>query len=563
MLFKRKLRCLLVFVITLVLMGGGAGQTGVGGTKHIPGRESIEGLIVEYPAGAPLAGCKVTINSQSITSISTAKHIYSADQGKFKFAGLVPGDYLVSVETPGGYIPSRFSPNNQIVHVKSGEAQPVLRFVFARASKISGMVVSMQGQPIPGVAVDIFTERYDPITAVTTIATVSTAQTNADGSYQVEGIPPGRYRIGVRHSVMPDNRDDQQMTHPLWLSLTTFWPSAIEYDEAGSVVVAPGQDRSDLKITVRSVQTNSVSGTWVRNNGDKRRQPSEARLVPLTTRDVDLAALSQPASIGEDGAFRIENVAPGRYRLELFSSLGQVASREVIVGTGFDNDNYAFYEGPGEILHGEISAGKAIPDLSAAGLQLMLIAGGGSKATTIPLKTDKEGRFQANVCSCLYRVLLQQNSGLFIAGMTLEGIDVTDATLDLRQSHGDHLVISLSAEASTLAITPEQESHTADGQPFVVLFRLGEAPAHPVFWGVAPVRNGGVTLSGVRPGRYGAFIAQMRDLSILTDPSIISALENKMKIFETQAGMARSLTVPVLAAGDLVESARQTGTELF
>ena len=97
----------------------------------------------------------------------------------------------------------------------------------------------------------------------------------------------------------------------------------------------------------------------------------------------------------------------------------------------------------------------------------------------------------------------------------------------------------------------------------MVVFRPSERGTAPLFVEARLVQQGGATLFGLSPGRYAAVAIALLDPSILTDPAVATALQNKTISFEVQAGSVASLDVPVAAANDVLESALRMGSGVF
>jgi hypothetical protein len=391
-----------------------------------------------------MAGCKAVLHSQAFLAEPITRNTKADDEGHFSFTGLPSGPYIISVDAPPGFVSSRFKPSAQIVQLKSGEISPKLEFRFARESGIAGSVLTEAEHPVAGANVTVLAERYDAVTGVTGIVAKGNTTTAADGSYRVTGLAPGRYRVYVE----PAGATEGSL-------VDTYWPSALEYDQGQIVAAMPSQQVSNLTIKVRAGETSIVRGRWVRSAESIGQEAVHARLVPLSAGEVDLFALSRTAPVAPDGAFQMDGVPAGRYRLEVESNQGLLASRDLILPDSAAGEGYLLHDAPKAALRGKVIAEH---DVAGIDLSLRMIGAGGSEATTIRVPIDKGGDFQLeSVCSCLYRVVLTSPGKLFISGLSVAGRDVSGTTVDLRQSAGNPLLITVSEGGGTALIRLKQQ----------------------------------------------------------------------------------------------------------
>ena len=118
--------------------------------------------------------------------------------GGYEFRGLDPGRYIVEVEAPAGYA-SEFTTRN--VDLPNGRACQEERFSLAPAGRVTGVVLRADGRPAANVEVELTTPdaRAHPDYGLATMDT----HTRNDGAFEIRGVPPGTYIVGVNLSDLP------------------------------------------------------------------------------------------------------------------------------------------------------------------------------------------------------------------------------------------------------------------------------------------------------------------------------------------------------------------------
>jgi protocatechuate 3,4-dioxygenase beta subunit len=132
----------------------------------------------------------------------------SNDIGEFRIYGLVPGDYVIAAmfrnfnfnagdtTDRSGYAPTYYpaTPNvveAQPLHVGAGQTLNDIAIMLSptRVAQVSGVVFDAQGQPVKQGNVQV------QQTSVTSMIAGFGAQIRPDGTFVVNGLPPGDYRF--------------------------------------------------------------------------------------------------------------------------------------------------------------------------------------------------------------------------------------------------------------------------------------------------------------------------------------------------------------------------------
>lgn len=137
----------------------------------------IAGRVYDADTGKGIAGVRVTASPNGIEYAANESQTTSAE-GKFHFAGLIPGAYQVAHEKPEGY-PERYENSRRTVTARIGMETGGIDFALARGLQISGRVVDQSGAEVAGVMVSANAQNaYDYM------------ESKEDGSFTLAGFPP-------------------------------------------------------------------------------------------------------------------------------------------------------------------------------------------------------------------------------------------------------------------------------------------------------------------------------------------------------------------------------------
>jgi protocatechuate 3,4-dioxygenase beta subunit len=232
----------------------------------------LEGVVVRA-GGEPVAEAEVRVFGR-IPRFAEAGRTRSSVQGRFRVPVLNADNYDVLAVAPG------LAPAFEIVTLGPGAAgMPGIRLVMQPGRSARGRVADEKGRPVASARVELKrspASLIDPSTAPPDDS-LHEAQTDADGRFEIAGLPAGWYDLAVsRPGFLPASEP------------------ALEVADAGSVL--------DLgTVTLRPG----------RNLSGRVTDPDGKPLAGAEVRPVLATPGLEGAVTGEDGRFLLEGIAPG------------------------------------------------------------------------------------------------------------------------------------------------------------------------------------------------------------------------------------------------------------
>jgi protocatechuate 3,4-dioxygenase beta subunit len=274
------------------------------------GAGSISGRVVERDTDTPLS--RVTVRLQRRDDTNHVQAV-SDPEGRYRFTDVQPGDYAIwatpdahrsthlaqvlGESGPRGNLNLRQRP---VISIAKGQQLSGIDIALTRALAIEGRVLDPADAPM------VETEVVAMPTDGTTHA--ASAHTDDQGVYRLFGLLPGSYHVCAHaNGIYVDAAGEGRRLAP------TCHPATTMGRQARDVTVSE-RDVTGIDVHVQTVTTFAIEGTVVDAAGG-------------TAAAVDVGAVSfddQPASahtVSHDGAFRLDNLPPGRYRLK--ASIGR------------------------------------------------------------------------------------------------------------------------------------------------------------------------------------------------------------------------------------------------
>jgi hypothetical protein len=259
--------------------------------------------------------------------------------------GLPPAPGPTVAYSPVYYPGTPDAANAAVIKIGVGEERSGLDFVLTAMStaKISGLVLGTDGGPATGASVTISPVQPDATDVFGSITSRIPGRPSPDGTFTLNGVTPGHYRITAR-AVPPaaNSRPDARGADPLRIAqLAAFGgtPDAAATLWGQEEVTVDGHDIDGVSIRLQPGLT--VSGKVVFETSTAP-DLTQVRISVGTNAkgsalgDVMTALLGGSSSgIDSDGTFSIKGLTPDRYRLN--ASTGGLRALAAMVQPGADS----------------------------------------------------------------------------------------------------------------------------------------------------------------------------------------------------------------------------------
>jgi hypothetical protein len=518
------------------------------------GTATVAGIVVSADAQArPLRRARVTING---TAMGPGRTAITADDGTFAFTGLPAGSYGLAA-AKDGYVPISAGPlppgqRPARIAVASGETQKVtLR--LPRGGVITGVILDVDGQPAAGMPVTALARRYLGNQGERRYVPVNAGPVSSSddrGMYRIYGLPAGEFLVAVQprnlqvglgatevRTMSRGTVSDRSVT-----LAQVFHPGATDLARATPVAVRAGEERSGIDVQLQYVPIATISGSVTARPGWDH--------VAVTMTRADEVAGFEPirsAHTAADGRFTLNGVPPGRYRVFASSrapslppgspmtmapgALG-IASLEIAV-EGEDITNLALALEPGLVISGRVVFEGERPGPALPSLRVSVPAGTTMANAGFPSVNVEGSTFRVDgLVPGLYRTFgtpqgVRAPIGpWWLKSLVVNGRDVLDAPLDLRQSVDD-AVATFADTAGELSGTVRDAQGNAATHPVIVVFSTDRTT-----WffnsrrvaGVRPDAQGRYAIRNLPPGEYRIVAAADLEQGEWFDPTVLERL---------------------------------------
>jgi len=283
-------------------------QTTVGASSP----QMVAGQVLDEETRGPLAGAEVRLTRMPQPPIDLQQplsvRIHADSEGRFEFVGIAPGRYFLNAQLTGYARPTR-NPSFPLV-VTAGDRVPDVELRLVQSAGLSGRVLTSEGRPADGVAIYVRRKEPGPPGARTRLSPVSNTYADHEGAFRVDDLAPGDYYLQAVVPVVPAPGPALTLagsaTH-----VPTYFPGTTDTDAALPVTAVKGAATDIGVLRMLSAAAFQVTGTVVDPEG-RPVAGAMVRLVPAGARPMSsrTRTLTTP-----DGAFAIEDVVNGRYRI--------------------------------------------------------------------------------------------------------------------------------------------------------------------------------------------------------------------------------------------------------
>jgi hypothetical protein len=459
---------------------------------------ALRGRVVSATGGV-VAGARVRLTQQATRGGATT---LSDRDGRFSFAGLVPGPFLLTASKTGfsDEEPSFGRP----VTVTATGADTEL--TLTPWGSVSGRVLDELGEPVQGVSMQLLRLRFQD-GARRLVSAGYTRTTDDRGVFRIFGVSPGQYILSASAGDVS--------TSELPGYVRTYYPGVAEPSASAFLTVAAGQAHTGADVSLVRQRTVRVSGI-VRDAQGRPGLVGSLNLIPSQA----VSALAAPvgARTSDGGAFEFPNVPAGQYVIQAYrgarnrSTEGEFATLRVSVGER-DVEGIILQATAGSVLTGRVSFNASSPDAvpPRSGIDIQAVP---SEADLAPLN----GRATADIRPDWSFVLsgisgprrlevTRTPPGWAVDQIRVRGIDVTDRPLTFgtaAQSTDDVEVVLTDRVTQILGRVRDRDGRAPAGATAIVFAPTRDRwYAESRYMRAAPVgEDGRFRVEGLPSGHY-------------------------------------------------------------
>lgn len=466
----------------------------------------ISGRVTNTDTGQPVEGALVTYNCRDYRNKQVPlEYVRTAADGTWSQSDLPPDAYQVGTQK-GGYSRAGSGANAEVV-VRQGEDVADIQLTLEPEAEVRGVVLGADGKtPLAGATVE-YQGQARKVTA------------DAEGRFSLTVSPRGAQTLTVeapgytRHShVVAIPADKKVPEQQIVLSARGATLSGIVTNrESGK----PMKDQTVMAVSARGGE-HSLPGMWLDGDSFYQQRPE----------DFENYGEFKPTyrtTTGEDGRYRLENVAPGTYRVCLFPDYGKnVRTDRLTVSEGKDVEGIDLEATirPKGFVTGRVFMPDGQPLASARGR--LAVQSPGTNSGSI-FSTDGTGRYYARMGKAgAHRVLIALDGYKLVDWqMELDPEAEVAGDVDFRlvaERHdaslsGRVLMPDGTTPAAGVLVTPLVTSGYYPG--VTASAGVGEGVRYSFFGelGVRTGEDGSYRIEGLRPGKYGVHATPHKELS--------------------------------------------------
>ena len=270
---------------------------------------TVQGVVTNSVTHAGIGGVAVTLWTQQAARYNAT----TDDSGAWQITGVKPGRYYSRYDKSGFVEPPHEGPLGEApVPVGAGGNPIQLDAALDPLATLRGRVLDPEGNPAAGVEVGI--------------NSFISVKTDQDGEFVLKEVRPGSYTLVAKPAPDEDKKDARTKIVP------TYYPSAVDRAQAGTVVVRGGDDLPGFEIRLRTSPVYRIRGVVLDENG-KPLAKATVKLLSQSTEHVLSGQMTFAGSVryyfgsrgleaeeasvvsAADGSFEFPAVTPGEWRL--------------------------------------------------------------------------------------------------------------------------------------------------------------------------------------------------------------------------------------------------------
>jgi hypothetical protein len=279
---------------------------------------SISGLVLAAGSGTPLPEVAVSINTGGRNEVSTK----TDSQGHYELRGLPAGDWRVVAAMPYEGRPRGLTVFRQIT-LSGGQALTQIDFHLKVFGRFSGRILDENKEAMPGISVILVAREYS--LGALRYVYAEASSTNDLGEYTMGRVEAGRgfllmaQKRRQRLPAIADTPADPAFRRRV--PVTTWYPGSTAMQGAQPITLRPGEEREGVNIQMGRAPAFCVDGGLAANGkpGPLWFEISDASPTSGASGNGAMFMGSPNGTAGDDGRFRICDLAPGSYTLTAYT----------------------------------------------------------------------------------------------------------------------------------------------------------------------------------------------------------------------------------------------------
>lgn len=320
-----------------------------------PPRTTVRGRVYYADTGKAVKRASLMLISEDANGgPGNSPSALSDSDGNFLMKGVQAGTYYAIINAPGIYSPLAFydfsvagSRGSEKEAFKKafdgfeqinvdGVTETFVQVPARRGGAIGGRVIYDDGDAAIGVKVEVLrkVEEDKFMSSIPNLSTIllmrsggGVFQTDDRGVYRFAGLPPGDYIVKISENVSHTENVEKRYYDPFEGSiggksfLTIFYPDVSDSKSAQLITLAPGQEISEINLTLPSRELFKVEGKTIAR---KDKSPVKARISINKNNQNDTFSIfdefggrQQQAVTDEKGEWKFKELPKGKYTLTI------------------------------------------------------------------------------------------------------------------------------------------------------------------------------------------------------------------------------------------------------
>jgi protocatechuate 3,4-dioxygenase beta subunit len=479
----------------------------------------------------------------------------SADiDGRYEFTELAAGRYSITASKPM-YAACQYGQRSardaaRPVVIADGEVLEKIDVALPKGGVIAGRIFDDLGEPADYIRIAAMRLQYSDGRRQLVPLAVSYVRTNDLGEYRIYGLPPGRYYVGIAPPVadsVPRPRAGRSFG-------ASYFPGASNIAEARPIDLDAGQERLDADFALVVSRPLKATGVVVDRLGRAVPGGSVYAMQPMGRGGFFIAARGE---VQPNGAFAIENLAPGSYTLSIerrnaAADTDDAASEPLVVG-GADVEGIVLTMAPTTRVTGRVrteARTDALPSMKDVSIYAEQRPGSTVAENRSTWVAD-EGTFALSHIGMgpVRLTLTGLPTGWALKSVWYGGKDVTDALNVREDTSGVELIVTTRVSVITGIVT-DTENRALDEYTVVVCADDQSRWDNPRFLATArPDQNGRFSVRGLPPGTYIAVAVHEVEAGEASDPEYLERMRPNATKIAIGDGETKSLDLKVVKPG--------------